>query len=480
MALKHHIVFREWKKYLVTLGITLVIFGTAIGVSMWIDSARVNNVRSLQDNISLNILSSETQFNLLKDASCSDLFNSDLATQLSDIGDRLSFLESTGHRTDADVVSLRQYYYLLEIKDYMLISSATKCPIRPATVLYFYEPNCADCDKQGDVLTYLRQHYPDNIRVYSFDYSLDVQAVRTLANVNKVSKPMPAIVINGKSYAGFQSVDDVVAIAPKIISNRTRLVLSPHLDDAVSALGGLLAKSVHSANSPIITTVFTGIPKVVASTTWDMKSGFNNSTAAVTHRLEENNDAANILGVQVKNMGYLDAQYRITTATTSLENKITADIIKLIKTYDTSTSSIEIYGPAIFPGEIGHSDHTILHEAYLNVMAQYKPRGLITFFIYEDFPYSEEAGANAQKKFDMIKMLRADAQQFSYTPIYIPLSDDIAATKNDAIRAYDSQLKAMTINGIDLVKDSLNWTKHRCDGLFKIPSACEVVYQVQK
>ena len=479
MAIKHHIAFKEWKKYLVTLAITLVIFGTAIGVSMWIDSARVNNIRSLQDNISLNILSSETQFNLLKDASCSDLFNSDLATQLSDIGDRLSFMESNGHSKDTDIVSLKQYYYLLEIKDYMLINSATKCPIKPTTVLYFYAPNCAECDKQGDVLTYLRQHYPDNIRVYSFDYSLDISAVNTLANVNKISEtmPMPVVVIDGKTYAGFHSVDEIAAIEPKIMYERTRIVLSPHLDDAVSSLGGLLAKSTHSSNSPVIATIFTGIPKVVASTTWDMKSGFDNSTEAVTKRISENARAADILGAQVRNLGYLDGQYRISTATTSLENKITADIMRLLKTYDTSTSSMEIYGPAVFSGNVGHYDHTILHEAYMNVVAQYKPRGVVTFFIYEDFPYSKEAGV---PKTDLAKILRNDEPQFSYTPIYIPLADDIASTKNSAIQAYTSQLKAMTINGIDLVGSSLDWTKHRCDGLFKIPSACEVVYQVQK
>ena len=72
MSFKNHIAIKEWKKYVVTLIITIVIFATAIGISMWIDNARVTNIRTLQDDISLNILSSETQFNLLKDANCND------------------------------------------------------------------------------------------------------------------------------------------------------------------------------------------------------------------------------------------------------------------------------------------------------------------------------------------------------------------------------------------------------------------------
>ena len=488
-AFKNNLTLREWKKYVVTLAITLVIFGATIGISMWIDNARVENIRALQDSISLNILSSETQFNLLKNANCEDVFNSDLATQLADMGNRLAFLESTGHSNDTDVISLRQYYYLLEIKDYMLISSATKCPIRPTTVIFFYKPNCAECDKQSDVLTYLRRHYPDNIKIYSFDYSLDVPAVVTLANVNKVENPNPAIVVNGKTYEGFQSIDDVVAIEPKITSNRTRIVLSPHLDDAALSLGGMLTKTTHTPGSPVIATIFTGMPKEATSTSWDLRSGFSDSSEAMNRRLAENSRAADILGSQVVNLGFLDNEYRQSSdsaiSTSSLINKISADIIKMIRTYDTSTSSMEIYGPAIFNGSsagtAGHVDHTILHNAYMNVIAQYRPRGVVTFFIYEDFPYTKNAGI---PKTDLTKALRANAPQFSYAPIYIPLTADLVSNKEDSIRAYDSQVKAMNA-GIaqgapDIISTSQNWTKSRCNGLFRVPSACEVVYQVQK
>ena len=469
---------KEWKKYIVTLAITVAIFGTTIAISMWIDNARVNNVRSLQDSISLNILSSETQFNLLKDADCEDLFNSDLAAQLTDMGNRLSFLESTGHSQEADFISLKQYYYLLEIKDYMLTSSATKCPLRPVSVAYFYQPNCSECDKQGNVLSYLRQRYPDNIRVYSFDYSLDISAVHTLANLNKIEKVFPSIIVDGKTYTDFQSVDDIIAANPKITTNRIRIVLSPHLGDATLSVGGLLAKSTHSANSPLIATIFAGIPKTPTSTTWDTKSGFKDSSEAMARRLVENNDSAYVLGSQYVNFGYLDSQYRGPTATTTLVNKITADIIKLIGNYDTSTSSIEIYGPAIFPTKIEPYDNAILHNAYMKVIEQYKPRGRITFFVYEDFPYAQTAGA---QKVDITKTLRTNAPQFSYAPIYIPLTEDVISTKKDSLQSYDSQIKAMAANGwSDVVTSNLGWTKNRCKEIFKVPSSCEVVYQVQK
>ena len=472
--------FREWKKYLVTFAITAVIFGTTIAISILIDNARLNNIRSLQDNISLSILSSETQFNLLRNANCEDIFNSDLDSQLADIGNRLSFMESTGHSKDADFMSLKQYYYLLQIKNYMLISSATKCPLKPITILYFYKPDCSDCDKQGDVLNYLLKHHPDNVRIYSFDFSVDVPAVKTLADINKVSDDMPALVIDKVAYQGFHSLEDLISINPKMGTDRVRLVLSPHLDDAALSVGGLIARSTHTDNSPVIATVFTGMPKTPIATVWDAKSGFNDSTQAMESRVSENEYAANILHSKTLNMGYLDHEYRDgSVATSTLQNQIKSDIIKLIRNYDTSTSTMEVYGPAIFSAKIGHVDHTILHDAYIDAISEYKPRGIVTFFIYEDFPYVKNANVSRvdSAKMDLTKSLKNDAPQFSYSPIYIPLTDETVKAKENAIRSYGSQVKAM---GSELVSVSTEWMKDRCKGLFKVPTFCEVVYQVQK
>lgn len=212
---------KDWKKYALTLVITSAIFITAISTSSFIDSKRVDEIRSMQDSISLSILSSETQFNLLKQASCDDLFSSELGKELGDMSDRLSYMESTGRGKDPDIITLKQYYSLLEIKDYILISSANKCEHPPTTILYFYRADCPNCDKQGDVLTYIRQHYPDNIRIYSFDFDLNVSAIKTLASLYKVREPLPDLVINGKTYNGFHSIEDIGTMVPQLAATST-------------------------------------------------------------------------------------------------------------------------------------------------------------------------------------------------------------------------------------------------------------------
>lgn len=213
---------QDWKKYLLAFVITAVIFVTAFTLSSRINDGRLDELRSLQDSVSINILSSETQFNLLREAACEDLFSSTLGQELGELADRLSHMESIGRADDPDVVTLKRYYSLLEIKDYLLVNgAAAKCPKRPTTILYFYRDDCSECARQASVLTYIRQHHPENLRIYSFDYDSDVSALRTLANINKVGAPFPALVIKGKTYNGFKSVDDIGTLLPELVATST-------------------------------------------------------------------------------------------------------------------------------------------------------------------------------------------------------------------------------------------------------------------
>jgi hypothetical protein len=65
------------------------------------------------------------------------------------------------------------------------------------------------------VLTHLRETYPD-LRVYSFDYNIDVSAVKTLISVNKIKNEQPALIIKDKVYYGFKSVEDLEKLIPEL------------------------------------------------------------------------------------------------------------------------------------------------------------------------------------------------------------------------------------------------------------------------
>jgi len=102
---------------------------------------------------------------------------------------------------------------LLEIRDYLATKQiASACGLKPITVLYFYSNagDCSTCDKAGYALSYLHNTYP-NVRVYSFDYNLDLGALKTLISLNKIEKKFPAFVIQGKDFYGFTTLTDLEA-----------------------------------------------------------------------------------------------------------------------------------------------------------------------------------------------------------------------------------------------------------------------------
>src|ERR1700722_18211357 len=96
------------------------------------------------------------------------------------------------------------------------------------------------------------------------------------------------------------------------MDGRPNLILSPHFDDAVLSLGGLIAKAPERA---IVVTVFAGAPVEDVRGGWDRWSGFATGAAAVRARSQENAAALALLGVprsQIHDLGHLDYQYRPT------------------------------------------------------------------------------------------------------------------------------------------------------------------------
>lgn len=208
----------DYKKYLFSFLITSIIFGTAIYLSNYFGQKKIGEIRNIQDKISIDILSSETQFSLLEQSSCEDVGTGSLSTELSNLEAKLSYTENERGVDDPEVQTLKKYYSLLEIKDYLLMNKISeKCKKTPLSIIYFYSNNdsCRDCEKEGYVLTRLRETYPD-LRVYSFDYDMELSAVQTLIRINKVKNELPALVINGKVHYGFKTVEEIEKIIPDL------------------------------------------------------------------------------------------------------------------------------------------------------------------------------------------------------------------------------------------------------------------------
>lgn len=207
----------DWKKYIIVLFITATIFISGLWLSNYLNNKKIDQLKTIEDKISLDLMSSDTQFNLLQELSCKDVSTTVLSSELNSLAEKISYSENNIGMDNSDVISLKRYYSLLEIKDYLLMKKITeRCGQKPIFVLYFYKNDkCEDCTKQGYVLTSLREKYP-NLRVYSFDYNLDLSAIRAMISIYKVPDNLPAMVINGKVYSGFQTVEQIEKTFPEL------------------------------------------------------------------------------------------------------------------------------------------------------------------------------------------------------------------------------------------------------------------------
>ncbi len=192
--------------------ITLAIIGTIVYAISYLNQQRVAELNTIESQLSTDTLSIETQYSLLADAPCSSFISGSstedtlLSQEVSDVGDKLAYTEDRLGDKDPQVTQLKQKYTLLEIQDYLLTQRiANTCHLNPTTVLYFYPSGdqCKNvCDRASYALSYLHQTYP-NLRVYSFDYNLNLSALKTLESIEKVEPRFPAFVINHKPYYGF-------------------------------------------------------------------------------------------------------------------------------------------------------------------------------------------------------------------------------------------------------------------------------------
>lgn len=239
-------------------------------------------------------------------------------------------------------------------------------------------------------------------------------------------------------------------------------IISPHLDDAVFSLGGLIAKE--AKNTKVIT-IFAGIPAKPLFKFWDLSCGFKNSTYAMNERIKENYIALENLGVEkenIINLTFLDNQYRNSFYKKSIISK--KDIAKAILDkieIKVNNEDIRVYIP-ISPN---HIDHKCITESILEVYKQ-NNRKKFSLYLYQDLPYF----------FTNIK--KVPFTTLSTQIEKIELTNGKFNRKISASKLYKSQFRNVFSSLISLSKKQECISIHQVN-LYGIKSPhCEIVYKI--
>ena len=194
------------QKYLLVLTLTVIIFGAGIIVGNAIASSKVSSLDNMGQDLRTDIIALELQQDLIQADPCKSAGIMPLSEQLYTLGTRLDFMESRLGKNNHDVIQLKQYYSLLELRHWLYMNKLNKeCNQTNVLILYFYSNlgDCAQCEEQGYVLSYLHDKYA-NLMVYSFDINMDNIALDTIKSRFEITSA-PSLVVNDLVFKGFQS-----------------------------------------------------------------------------------------------------------------------------------------------------------------------------------------------------------------------------------------------------------------------------------
>ncbi len=222
------------------------------------------------------------------------------------------------------------------------------------------------------------------------------------------------------------------------------VVLSPHLDDAVLSLGGTIARASRAGTEVTVITVFAGDPEsAVEAGEWDTLCGFATAGEAARERRREDAQACEILGAAPEWLSFPDVDYAREENYDAIWPAIARSLV----------GANFVFVPG-FPLE--HPDH-----ARLTQLALERIPATLAFGFYVEQPYADMRILERGYSLDTLGLalriaLRSPGARRLQQPtpdeivpeniasrldwIAAPVSRSERRAKNEAIRAYSSQL----------------------------------------
>ncbi len=209
-------IIRENVKYtnlVLALIAAAAIFLSGLLLGERITSFQIEEVGKEQEGLKTSIEGLELRYKLLEANVCEFSNFNKFGEELDDLGQRIAGIESRYNKDDPRILEIKEPYFLLEIRHYLLLKEAKEsCGSDYDLALYFYsndKEQCEECDKQGYILGYLQKKRGyDKLKIYSFDIRSNSPSVQTLLEIHKVDR-VPAIVVNEKTYSGFLTLEEI-------------------------------------------------------------------------------------------------------------------------------------------------------------------------------------------------------------------------------------------------------------------------------
>jgi hypothetical protein len=197
-------------KLLAVFSMATLIFLLGIIFGNFMSERKVGELQKLEQDLRTDTIAAEVQYLILADNPCTDIDTTLLTEELYQISSKIAYMENQLGGTNPEVVRLKEYYSLLQIRHWMLLKKIqSQCDQEYNLILYFYSNrgDCPRCEQQGFILNYIRKKF-ENARVYAFDINNQNAALNTLKNIYRVSET-PSIIVNDRPFSGFMTTEEI-------------------------------------------------------------------------------------------------------------------------------------------------------------------------------------------------------------------------------------------------------------------------------
>ena len=205
------------KTIISALIISAILFSSGVYVGFLLNREKLSFIETHIDKVNTEMENFQLQFlffDILGESATCPLLRStfkEINEESYDIGTKLDQYASDNELKDVEEYDNLKKEYSRIIVSYWLLSNKLKgaCGLDAATIIFFIDKECPECDDQSFVLTYLKEKFGDKVLIFTLDGGMKEPSIEVLREYYNVTS-YPAIVVNGKRFDGLTKTDVIL------------------------------------------------------------------------------------------------------------------------------------------------------------------------------------------------------------------------------------------------------------------------------
>lgn len=207
------------KNLAIALVMTFLFFSMGILLGVVLSEKRVESLQGIAVSQKMDYESMQLQTLFLEESVGADkclivakAMDAHLET-LSKIGYKIEGYIQSSQVSGQSYDEVKREYILAQLKYWLLAKKAEKlCSSDVVSIIYFYSNTgeCSNCGAQSMILTHLKELFPDELLVFSFDASFEQEAMIQMLKTVYGITAYPSLLVDDKKHEGIVTESELL------------------------------------------------------------------------------------------------------------------------------------------------------------------------------------------------------------------------------------------------------------------------------